>query len=46
MLTFRSLYRLERRGPLAVPIVGVAVDDWTSDQLVDGARTSVTSPAW
>ena len=28
-MTFRSLYRLERRGLLACPIIGVAVDDWT-----------------
>ena len=27
VMTFRSLYRLERRGLLACPIVGVAVDD-------------------
>ena len=32
-MTFRSLYRLERRGLLDCPIVGVAVDDWTIDQL-------------
>ena len=29
VMTFRSLYRLERRGLLQCPIVGVAVDDWT-----------------
>ena len=29
VMTFHSLYRLERRGLLACPIVGVAVDDWT-----------------
>ena len=29
VMTFRSLYRLERRGLLDCPIVGVAVDDWT-----------------
>ena len=28
-MTFRSLYRLEQRGLLDCPIVGVAVDDWT-----------------
>ena len=28
-MTFRSLYRLECRGLLDCPIVGVAVDDWT-----------------
>ena len=38
VMTFRSLYRLERRGLLDCPIVGVAVDDWTDDQLRDHAR--------
>jgi glucose-6-phosphate 1-dehydrogenase len=41
VMTFRSLYRLERRGLLDCPIVGVAVDDWTVDQLVDRARESI-----
>jgi glucose-6-phosphate 1-dehydrogenase len=41
VMTFHSLYRLERRGLLDCPIVGVAVDDWTEDQLVDRARTSI-----
>ena len=29
VMTFRSLYRLEQRGLLDCPILGVAVDDWT-----------------
>ena len=29
VMTLRSLYRLEARGLLSCPIVGVAVDDWT-----------------
>ena len=33
VMTFHSLYRLERRGLLDCPIVGVAGDDWTVDQL-------------
>ena len=41
VMTFRSLYRLEQRGLLACPIVGVAVDDWTVDQLVERARASI-----
>ena len=41
VMTFRSLYRLESRGLLECPIVGVAVDDWTVEQLVDRARTSI-----
>src|SRR5881396_2892157 len=41
VMTFRSLYRLEQRGLLDCPIVGVAVDDWTVDQLKDRARESI-----
>ena len=41
VMTFRSLYRLERRGLLDCPIVGVAVDDWTVEDLVQRARTSI-----
>jgi glucose-6-phosphate 1-dehydrogenase len=33
VMTFRSLYRLERRGLLDCPIVGVAGDDWTIEHL-------------
>ena len=42
VMTFRSLYRLERRGVLDCPIVGVAVNDWTVDQL-RSARASPSS---
>jgi glucose-6-phosphate 1-dehydrogenase len=41
VMTFRSLYRLERRGLLDCPIVGVAVDDWGVDQLVERAKDSI-----
>ena len=41
VMTFRSLYRLEQRGLLQCPIVGVAFDDWTVDQLVQRARDSI-----
>jgi glucose-6-phosphate 1-dehydrogenase len=41
VMTFRSLYRLEQRGLLDCPIVGVAVDDWSVDQLVERARESI-----
>lgn len=41
VMTFRSLYRLEQRKLLDCPIVGVAVDDWTIDQLIERARTSI-----
>jgi glucose-6-phosphate 1-dehydrogenase len=40
-MTFRSLYRLERRGLLSCPIVGVAVDDWTVDHLRRHARQAI-----
>jgi glucose-6-phosphate 1-dehydrogenase len=42
-MTFRSLYRLQKRGLLNVPVIGVAVNDWTVDQLIDRARESITS---
>jgi glucose-6-phosphate 1-dehydrogenase len=41
VMTFRSLYRLEQRGLLTCPIVGVAVDDWTEDHLRDHAREAI-----
>jgi glucose-6-phosphate 1-dehydrogenase len=41
VMTFRSLYRLELRGLLDCPIVGVAVDDWTVDDLIERARESI-----
>jgi glucose-6-phosphate 1-dehydrogenase len=41
VMTFRSLYRLEDRGLLDCPIVGVAVDDWTVDDLRKRARASI-----
>ncbi|MFE2103478.1 hypothetical protein, partial [Streptomyces sp. NPDC059468] len=34
-MTFRSLYRLERRKLLTCPIVGVARDGWSDDALRD-----------
>ncbi len=40
-MTFRSLYRLERRGRLEVPVIGVAVQDWSVDQLRAHARESI-----
>jgi glucose-6-phosphate 1-dehydrogenase len=41
VMTFRSLYRLEQRGLLDCPILGVAVDEWSVDQLVERARESI-----
>jgi len=41
VMTLRSLYRLERRELLTCPIVGVAVDDWTVDDLRQRAREAI-----
>jgi glucose-6-phosphate 1-dehydrogenase len=41
VMTFRSLYRLERRGLLTCPVVGVAVDDWTTEDLRQHARKAI-----
>jgi glucose-6-phosphate 1-dehydrogenase len=41
VMTFLSLYRLEKRGLLDCPIVGVAGDDWSVDDLRKRARTSI-----
>src|SRR3954452_16709586 len=41
VMTFNSLYRLERRGLLDCPIVGVAGDDWDVEDLRKRARTSI-----
>ena len=41
VMTFRSLYRLERRGLLSCPVVGVAVDDWSTEELRQHARKAI-----
>jgi glucose-6-phosphate 1-dehydrogenase len=41
VMTFRSLYRLEQRKLIDCPIVGVAVDDWGVDDLIQRARESI-----
>ena len=41
VMTFNSLYRLEARGLLDCPIVGVAFDDWSEDDLRDHARKAI-----
>jgi len=43
VMTFRSLYRLERRGLLDCPIVGVAVDDWSAADLRSHARAAIAA---
>lgn len=40
-MTFRSLYRLERRQMLQCPIVGVARDEWSAATLRDHARRAI-----
>ncbi len=40
-MTFRALYRLERRKLLRCPIVGVAKDEWSSATLRDHARRAI-----
>jgi len=42
-MTFRALYRLEKRGKLDCPIVGVAIDEWSVDQLREHARESIAA---
>jgi glucose-6-phosphate 1-dehydrogenase len=41
VMTFHSLYRLERRGLLDCPIVGVAGDDWSVEELRAHARAAI-----
>jgi glucose-6-phosphate 1-dehydrogenase len=41
VMTFHSLYRLEQRRLLDCPIVGVAGDDWSKEQLLQRARSSI-----
>src|SRR4051812_308465 len=43
VMTFRSLYRLEQRGLLACPIVGVAVDEWNVERLRSHARECIAA---
>ena len=43
VMTFRSLYRLEARGLLSCPIIGVAVDDWSEEQLREHAREAIAN---
>jgi glucose-6-phosphate 1-dehydrogenase len=43
VMTFHSLYRLEHRGLLDCPIVGVAAQDWTVEQLRDHARECIVA---
>ncbi len=40
-MTLRSLYRLDARGLLDCPVIGVAVEDWTDDHLREHALEAV-----
>ena len=42
-MTFRALYRLEARGKLNCPIVGVAIDDWDDEQLRQHAHEAIAA---
>ena len=42
-MTFRALYRLEARGKLDCPIVGVAIDEWDDDRLREHAREAIAA---
>ncbi len=42
-MIFPSLYAMVKRGALATPIIGVAFDDWSRDQLLERARDAVAS---
>ncbi|HEY6762488.1 MAG TPA: glucose-6-phosphate dehydrogenase [Baekduia sp.] len=43
VMTLHSLYRLERRGLLNFPIVGVAADDWSHDDLKQRTREAIVA---
>ena len=43
VMTFNSLYRLEQRGLLSCPIIGVAVSDWSDDDLRNHAREAIVN---
>jgi glucose-6-phosphate 1-dehydrogenase len=40
-MTFRALYRLEARGLLRVPVIGVARDDWSTAMLREHVRQAI-----
>jgi glucose-6-phosphate 1-dehydrogenase len=40
-MTLRSLYRLDQRGLLDCPVIGVAVEDWTDEHLREHALDAV-----
>jgi glucose-6-phosphate 1-dehydrogenase len=40
-MTFQSLYRMERRGEIECPIIGVAIDEWNDDDLRSHAKQAI-----
>jgi glucose-6-phosphate 1-dehydrogenase len=42
-MTFHALYRLETRGKLDCPIVGVAIDEWDTEKLRVHAREAIAA---
>src|SRR3954453_13977947 len=44
VMTFRSLYRLQRSGLLDCPLVGVGVDDWPTHRLAAPGRRRLPPP--
>jgi glucose-6-phosphate 1-dehydrogenase len=40
-MTFQSLYRMERRGEIECPIIGVAIDEWSDDDLRSHAKQAI-----
>ncbi|MGI8460763.1 MAG: glucose-6-phosphate dehydrogenase [Solirubrobacterales bacterium] len=44
-MTFQALYRLERRGDLDCRIIGVAIDEWSQDDLKSHASAAVSAVA-
>lgn len=42
-MTFQALYRLEARGKLDCPIVGVAIDEWDDEALREHARAAIST---
>jgi glucose-6-phosphate 1-dehydrogenase len=42
-MTFLALYGLERRGLLAIPVIGVAVDDWSDADMRRHARAAIAA---
>ena len=43
VMTFNSLYRLEERGLLDCPVVGVAVSDWSADDFRTHAHDAIAA---